>query len=455
MKPTPARELTGRLLAENLGLEHCAELVRSVGYVSKSAPSCPPWTAGSVDFTGGRRRFVDALQNAACSRTCTPLRRRERWNTTSATTRQDGQRHRGIERERQHVARRIPEFIPCCGSPSIYHAPSRPGGARTRTAEHASRIVGALFGSSLSFSRLKAGSALDALLDAYLDHLRVERGLSRATVAAYAHDLGAFIGFAVSGGVGDVNGIDRARVAAFFVKLAKGRVGARSQARYLSALRGLFRFLRSERRLRVDPTELLDAPRITGKLPPVLTLEEVRRLLSSPDPATDRGIRDAAMLQVMYASGLRVSELVTLRLGDINREDAFVSVLGKGAKRRLVPVGPSTVAIVTDSRARALGSGRGLVGRALSDLSRNAADASVLEDRCKHSSVAGIGKKVSPHKLRHSFATHLLVGGADPGGSDHAGSRRHRDYADLPHVAGDRRVSTRDTIRGDRARASF
>ena len=305
--------------------------------------------------------------------------------------------------------------LPCCGSPSIYHAPSRPGGARTRTAEHASRIVGALFGSSLSFSRLKAGSALDALLDAYLDHLRVERGLSRATVAAYAHDLGAFIGFAVSGGVGDVNGIDRARVAAFFVKLAKGRVGARSQARYLSALRGLFRFLRSERRLRVDPTELLDAPRITGKLPPVLTLEEVRRLLSSPDPATDRGIRDAAMLQVMYASGLRVSELVTLRLGDINREDAFVSVLGKGAKRRLVPVGPSTVAIVTD-----------YLGRVRSKWARGSSDALFLTSRGtpltrqafwkivrKHSSVAGIRKKVSPHKLRHSFATQRLVGGAD------------------------------------------
>jgi integrase/recombinase XerD len=256
---------------------------------------------------------------------------------------------------------------------------------------------------------------VDRWVDAYLDHLRAERGLSPRTALAYAHDLARLVDHAESEGVADAAALSHAVVAGFLVKLGRDGISARSAARYLSSVRGFTRFLVRERALREDPCALIDAPRVGRRLPQVLTQEEVLALLEAPNRGTARGRRDRAMLQVMYAAGLRVSELVGLRIADVDLRRGVVSAFGKGNKRRLVPLGQ----VALDAL------GEYLVDRANHD---KAASSSVLflsprgkalsRQTCWKRIVAyaralGIRKPVSPHKLRHSFATHLLQGGAD------------------------------------------
>jgi integrase/recombinase XerD len=251
-------------------------------------------------------------------------------------------------------------------------------------------------------------------VDDYLDHLRVERGLSHHTLEAYAHDLAVFHSHldAQGRGLADANVED---LAGFLAALRSRSVGGRSQARYLSALRGLFRYLRSEHRVAADPTELLDSPKKRPGLPVVLTREEVSGLLAAPMLSTPLGLRDAAMLYTMYASGLRVSELVGLKLSGLFLDRGLLCVVGKGDKQRLVPVGEAAVAKIEAYLAEVRGKwaepdetcvfvtprGRGMTRQAFWYVVR------------KYALAAGISKRLSPHKLRHSFATHLLEGGAD------------------------------------------
>jgi len=251
-------------------------------------------------------------------------------------------------------------------------------------------------------------------VDDYLDHVKVERGLSANTLEAYAHDLAVFHAHLDEKG----RALDEANVEdiAGFLDAQKSRgVGGRSQARHLSALRGLFRYLRSERRVAADPTELLDSPRKRPGLPVVLTRDEIDRLLAAPDPHTPLGLRDLAMLYTMYASGLRVSELVQLTLGGLSLERGLVSVTGKGGKQRMVPLGEGAVeklkpylegvrgkwAGIDEQRVFVTARGTGMTRQAFWCIVR------------RYSISAGIVKALSPHKLRHSFATHLLEGGAD------------------------------------------
>ncbi len=204
-------------------------------------------------------------------------------------------------------------------------------------------------------------------------------------------------------------------VADFLDVLRQRKVGARSQARYLSSLRGLFRYLRAERLVEADPTELIDAPKKRPPLPVFLTHEEVTRLLVAPDRATPQGQRDAAMLFTMYASGLRVSELVGLRLSNLSLAQGLLTVVGKGDKQRIVPIGDAAIdelsaylngvrgrfAHPDEPRVFVTTRGKGMTRQAFWLVVR------------RHALAAGIAKDISPHKLRHSFATHLLQGGAD------------------------------------------
>jgi integrase/recombinase XerD len=255
---------------------------------------------------------------------------------------------------------------------------------------------------------------LHAWIDAYLDHLRVERALARNTLEAYARDLGELA--AHVGGERDPKDVGADSIASLMVENVKRGFGARSSARMLSALRGFFRFLVRERAVPEDPTSLVDRPKLPKKLPRVLSFDEVERLLSAPDVATDRGACHAAMLHVMYASGLRVSELVGLRIADIDTQRGLVSALGKGGKRRLVPVGEVALDHVTrylrDVRPRVA---RGEDERALfvSPRGGHYTRESFWRIVRRYAVVAGIVPLPSPHKLRHSFATHLLRGGAD------------------------------------------
>jgi len=254
-------------------------------------------------------------------------------------------------------------------------------------------------------------------VDAYLDYLRVERGLTANTVAAYGTDLARLASFAQEQGVLEAKALDAVTITRFLVSLDRSGLSARSAARYLSAVRGLCRFLVREAALATDPTALLSTPRLGRRLPVVLTFEEIERLLAAPDISRPRGRRERAMLSLMYAAGLRVSELCTLKLADLDRRRGFVKVEGKGGKRRLVPIGEVALADVEAYLAhdRTAKAGRGPSSSALftsswgRPLTRQGFWKLVL--RCARK--AGITKPISPHKLRHSFATHLLEGNAD------------------------------------------
>jgi len=189
--------------------------------------------------------------------------------------------------------------------------------------------------------------SLDLALQQFLDHLKVERQLASATLAAYGTDLAAFCRF-----VGERSGRRARRIGEVRTleildhlgQLEGKKRSARSQARAMVALRQWFRFLKAERLIDVDPTEDIDIPRFGRKLPSFLTIEEVDRLLAAPDRRLPRGLRDAAMLETLYAAGLRVSELVRLRLRDINFDAGYLMATGKGRKERLVPLGEVAVA---------------------------------------------------------------------------------------------------------------
>jgi integrase/recombinase XerD len=255
---------------------------------------------------------------------------------------------------------------------------------------------------------------LPGWIDAYLDHLRVERSLASNTLEAYARDLNALVTHV--GEDTDPRTIDAEAIASMMVKNVERGFGARSSARQLSALRGLFRFLVRERAVAEDPTALVDRPRLTRRLPRVMSFDEVERLLAAPDATTDRGVLHAAMLHLMYASGLRVSELCALRLADLDLQRGLVRARGKGGKQRLVPVGEVALALAThylnDVRPRhATPEDTTLFvsPRGPGSFTREGFWRMVR----RYAVAAGIVPLPSPHKLRHSFATHLLRGGAD------------------------------------------
>lgn len=244
-------------------------------------------------------------------------------------------------------------------------------------------------------------------IDAYLDHLRVERALAKNTLEAYARDLNQ-----LAEHVGDVkpSAIDPETIARFLSASVKqyGR-SARSSARQLSAIKGFFRFLVREKIAEADPTTLLDRPKLGRRLPRAYSFEEIERLLEKPDVTTARGRLHAAMIHLMYASGLRVSELVSLKRSDVDLQRGVVSVLGKGGKRRLVPVGEVALerieASIEDSPGEKI-----LFPSPRGGMMTRQGFWKLIK---RYARAAGIAGPISPHKLRHSFATHLLRGGAD------------------------------------------
>jgi integrase/recombinase XerD len=252
-------------------------------------------------------------------------------------------------------------------------------------------------------------------IDAYLDHLRVERRLAPLTLESYSRDLAGLARFAESAGLA-VEAVSRQDLEAFVRGLMSAGLSPRSTARAVASVRGFYRFLVLDRRLEASPADDLHAPRAWPALPRFLSIEEVDRLLAAPDVATPRGLRDRAMLEVLYATGLRVSELVGLQASDLNLEAGYLTCTGKGSKQRLVPIGDQAVTWVR----RYLHEGRAAIlkGRSSPRLFVNARGGSlsrvgywkILKG---HGARAGLPRSLSPHVLRHSFATHLLDRGAD------------------------------------------
>ncbi|HEX6839620.1 MAG TPA: site-specific tyrosine recombinase XerD [Polyangia bacterium] len=258
--------------------------------------------------------------------------------------------------------------------------------------------------------------SLDSAIDLFLDHVKVERGLARNSVEAYGRDLAKFRRFAAAEGVDDAAAVEPRHLLAYLVALSKDKIAARSQARNLVALRQLFRHLRAERHIDRDPTADLELPKIGRPLPVTLTLREVEDLLSQPRIDSARGLRDAAMLETLYATGLRVSELVQLRQIDVNLPERFLSTVGKGRKQRLLPLGQRAhdriEAYLASARPALLG-GRASPALFVTHHGRAMTRQGFWKLLAGYARAAGIRKRLSPHKLRHSFATHLVERGAD------------------------------------------
>lgn len=255
------------------------------------------------------------------------------------------------------------------------------------------------------------------MIDTYLTYLRDVRRMASNTVESYARDLAGLAAFAERRGKA-VEALERRDLEAFVRSLMSEGLSPRSVARAVACVRGFFRFVAVEQKREVNPADDLRAPRAWASLPRFLDLDEVDRLLAQPDVSTPRGLRDKALIEVLYATGLRVSELVALRPADLNLEEGYLSCVGKGDKERLVPIGQEAVQWV--ERYTREGRPQLLRRRGTSPwLFVNARDGGpltrvgfwkVLKD---YGIKAGVSRELSPHVLRHSFATHLLERGAD------------------------------------------
>ena len=264
---------------------------------------------------------------------------------------------------------------------------------------------------------------MNHLVDAFLDHLAVERGLAENTRIAYREDLGEFASFLRRRRIENLHTVQRAHVTDFLLEQRKpgvtGRgnprttgLSARTLARRLAAIRMLFRFLTREKLLPVDVTQTIDSPKLWRTLPHTLDYSEVERLLGAPATKTKLGLRDRAMLELMYASGLRVSEVSTLKINDVNFEAGFLRVVGKGNKERIVPVGKQAVEWLQRYRQEVRGrSARPEVF--LSTRGTPLRPKTIWYLIKKYARTAGIEKNITPHTLRHSFASHLLENGGD------------------------------------------
>lgn len=274
----------------------------------------------------------------------------------------------------------------------------------------------------------EAGAALPALLrhaaDQFVAHLRDERGLSGNTVAAYRRDVAQFFEFAARAGVTDPDQVEPLLLRRFLAQQRTRGLAASSLARKAAALRACFRYLLRRGLVHADPAAALGAPRAPARLPAVLKRRQVEELLAGPRPVDPVGLRDRAVLELLYATGMRVGELCALRLDSVDLTADCVRVRGKGAKERIVPFGEPARAALLDYLAR----GRPAMLPDLAGAGEGAAEANALFFNRRrrpmtprdvrgmlerYRAAAGVPQGTSPHTLRHSFATHLLEGGAD------------------------------------------
>jgi integrase/recombinase XerD len=259
---------------------------------------------------------------------------------------------------------------------------------------------------------------ISATISMFLTHVRVEKGLSPNTVLAYRRDLTKFEDFTSKRKLA-LEKITRDDLVDFLASLYRQKLESRTVARHQVTLRNFFRFALVQELLTTDPSLNLESPKIRRSLPGYLRLEELERLLAQPDDKSPLGLRDHAMLEVLYSTGLRVSELVNLRVMDLDRSAGCVRCIGKGDKERIVPIGKKALALVErylkEARAKLVGKGKQIsantlfINRRGGTLSR----VGVWKILSAYGRKAGLRVSLTPHMLRHSFATHLLERGAD------------------------------------------
>jgi integrase/recombinase XerD len=256
----------------------------------------------------------------------------------------------------------------------------------------------------------------DTLIDQYFNYLLFEKGLSQKTLEAYSSDLNRYIDFLKEKKVTNASEKDTALILEHISNLKAQGLGANSRARHLVTIRGFYQFLSHEKHIQKNPAQLIDLPKKGLKLPNFLSLDEIKKLLETPDKTIPIGLRNAAMIEMAYAAGLRVTELINLKVLDVNLEACFVRVFGKGSKERIVPIGMHAREIVDlyIKSARPI-----LLKTHISQFLFIARQGKPMTRQGfwkllkKYAGQAGIMREIAPHSLRHSFASHLLEGGAD------------------------------------------
>ncbi len=253
---------------------------------------------------------------------------------------------------------------------------------------------------------------MNELLDLFLSYLTVEKGLSRNTLEAYSHDVTGYLGFLEQQGISAPSDIRPSDITGYLGALMSSGLAPRSRARLLSAIRMFHKFLMIEGYSELNPACLIEAPKNIPHLPEVLSCPEVGRLLAAPASESTIDIRDRAMLELLYATGLRVSELVSLRIHEVNLSAGYLLTMGKGGKERVVPMGESARRCLEHylNAGRQNSGGNFLFLSRLGERMSRQAFWNIIKKRAIE---AGILKNISPHTLRHSFATHLLENGAD------------------------------------------
>jgi integrase/recombinase XerD len=250
----------------------------------------------------------------------------------------------------------------------------------------------------------------------YITYLDVEEGLSPNTIEAYMHNVGRYISYLTEHDITSPIGVTKDIVTGYIEYLRDNGLSANSIARNFSALRSFHKFLYREQKVPADPTETVEVMTARRKLPDVLSVEETIRLIESPDTSKDLGIRDRAMLEFAYASGTRVSELISMKLQNVLFDENIVRIMGKGSKQRIVPLGSTAKEKVKEYLSHVRPKLAGDKSKDVLFLNARGAQLSRMgfwKILRKYIIKAGITKHTSPHTLRHSFATHLLEGGAD------------------------------------------
>jgi len=257
---------------------------------------------------------------------------------------------------------------------------------------------------------------MEQWLDQLLHYLIVEKGLSKNTIEAYSHGLSRFLNHLREKGVQEIRDVGKFDVRGFLLALRKKNLSTKTIVRNLVAIRTFFRFLVQEGILETNPVEDLESPKVAKTLPEILTLKEIEQLLEQPNLQTPLGMRDRAMLEMLYATGMRVSELTHLPTHQVNLEGGYVLLYGKGSKERIVPLGSEAIKWVTlylkESRgilAKGKESPFLFINRSGKGMSRQG----LWKNLKNYTRRAGLRKRITPHLLRHSFASHLLEGGAD------------------------------------------
>jgi len=253
-------------------------------------------------------------------------------------------------------------------------------------------------------------------INTFLDYLSVERGLADNTIFSYRDDLNSYLGFIAENHIDTLSKTTKNNITDFMLFQKNKGISANSIARRLAAIKSFYRFLVRERILNIDPTSLIETPKLWKRIPEALSVSEVEVLLNQPDTRDTQGVRDRAILETLYACGLRVSEAVNLRLDNVNLEIGFLRCIGKGNKERVIPLGQKAIQSIKRylevSRLKLLGKKESeflFVSRLGKKISRQ----SFWKLIKKYAQSAKIKKPIKPHLLRHSFATHLLERGAD------------------------------------------